>query len=228
MKRNKKKSPLVDNPLRLPGQSLEDQIQEIIGSEVLMVVFLPIFMIAQTVFYWLLWYQVIRIPNPLTITFFTIFISVYCFLKFFGIRRKIKTLRLGRDGERAVGQMLERFRDRGFKIFHDVVGQGFNLDHVIVCEYGVYCIETKTYSKPEKGECKVIVDNNGISINGYKSEKKIPIQAEAQKSWLEKQIAKLTGIKLTVKPVVVFPGWFIENRSKVSSLWVLEPKALHK
>ncbi len=49
---------------------------------------------------------------------------------------------------------------------------------------------------------------------------------EAQKKWLEKQILILTGIKLTVKPVIVFPGWYIENRNKRSDVWVLEPKAL--
>lgn len=116
--------------------------------------------------------------------------------------------------------------NKGYRIFHDLIGDEFNLDHVIVSEHGVFSIETKTYSKPEKGECKIIYCEKGISINGYKPEKKILIQVLAQKNWLEKQVLKLTGIKLIVKPTVVFPGWYVENRKKGNEIWVLEPKAL--
>lgn len=111
-------------------------------------------------------------------------------------------------------------------MFHDLVGDRFNLDHVIVCEHGVFSIETKTYSKPVKGECKVIVEKKGISVNGRKPETKILIQIEAQRHWLERKILMLTGIELAVKPVVVFPGWYVENRNKGGNVWVLEPKAL--
>lgn len=36
------------------------------------------------------------------------------------------------EGERAVGQFLEQLREQGFHVFHDVVGTGFNVDHVLV------------------------------------------------------------------------------------------------
>ena len=142
------------------------------------------------------------------------------------VRKRIRALRQGRDGEKAVGQLLDALREKGYRIFHDLIGGEFNLDHVIVCEHGVFSIETKTYSKPDKGECKIICSVEGISINGYKPEKKILIQAKAQKNWLEKHIVNLTGINLNVKSVVVFPGWFIDNQNKASDVWVLEPKAL--
>jgi len=226
MKNKRKKSPLILNPLRIVGQSLDEEIQGVVNSEALAIFLIPFLVIGFTIYNWLLWYQIITIPNPLILTFFSIFLSIYSLFRFFKVRNNIRSLRLGRDGERAVGQTLDSLRKSGYRVFHDLVGQGFNIDHVLVSEYGVFCIETKTFSKPEKGECKVIVTEEGISINGFKSDRKILIQAEAQKAWLEKQITKLTGIKLTVKPVVVFPGWFIENRYKGSNVWVLEPKAL--
>jgi hypothetical protein len=65
-----------------------------------------------------------------------------------------------------------------------LVGEGFNLDHVIVSELGIFSVETKTYSKPTKGGCK-IYSEEGISIPGYKPDKKIVIQVLAQKSWLK-------------------------------------------
>jgi len=222
----KKKSPLIGNPLRTPGQSLDEEIQEILDGEVFSYLFLPLVM-AMLVFYnWLLWFQIIQLPNPTILTFALCIISIFSVYKILKLKKRIKKLRLGRDGEKAVGQTLDALRAKKYRVFHDVIGGKFNLDHVIVSEHGVFSIETKTYSKPEKGECKIIYSDEGISINGYKPEKKILIQVSAQKKWLEKQIVKLTGIKLKVKPVVVFPGWYIENRNKRNDIWVLEPKAL--
>jgi hypothetical protein len=34
------------------------------------------------------------------------------------------------------------------------------------------------------------------------------------------------GKKFPVRGVVVFPGWFVEQRAPRGSVWVLEPKAL--
>ncbi len=221
-----KKSPLKDNPLRLPGQSIDEEIQKIMDEEVISYLLLPTMMILFSVWNWLLWYQVIPVSHPIPLTIIAIGLSVYSFFRLLKTKRRIKSLQLGLDGERAVGQTLDSLRSGGFRVFHDIVGNGFNLDHVIVSEYGVFAVETKTRSKPKKGECKISVSGKGISINGGAHEKKILIQAEAQKSWLEKQIIKLTGIKCSVKPVVLFPGWYIENATHGNSVWVLEPKAL--
>lgn len=221
-----KKSPLKDRPLRTPGQSLDDEIQKVIDDEVTVLALAPLVFILVTIWDWLLWYEVIKPSNPVFITMVTISLFIYSFFRFLKVKKRLKSLRQGRDGERAVGQTLDTLKRKGYRVYHDLIGEGFNIDHVIVCEQGIFSIETKTYSKPEKGECKIVVDGDGISINGYKPEKKIQIQAEAQKNWLEKHVAKLTGIKLSVKPVIVFPGWYVESRNSGNNVWVLEPKAL--
>jgi hypothetical protein len=221
------KSPLKDRPLRIPGQSLNEEIQNILDDELTTISLLPLFLIVLTTYDWLLWYQVIKLPNPIQFTVVTIVILFYSIYRFIKLRKRLRSVRLGMDGERAVGQTLEALRRKGYRVFHDLIGEGFNLDHVIISGHGVFSVETKTYSKPAKGECKIIYNGDGLSINGYKPDKKIIIQALAQKSWLEKQIATLTGVKVSVKPVVVFPGWYIENHQhNKEELWVLEPKAL--
>jgi hypothetical protein len=58
-------------------------------------------------------------------------------VRFSQIRRRVKRPRLGRDGERCVGQFLERLREDDAQIFHDVPAEGFNLDHVIVSPNGI-------------------------------------------------------------------------------------------
>ena len=53
------------------------------------------------------------------------------------------------------------------------------------------------------------------------------IQAKAQASWLQRLLAESTGKTLPVRPVILFPGWYIEDsRASRKDLWVLEPKAL--
>jgi hypothetical protein len=55
------------------------------------------------------------------------------------------------------------------------------------------------------------------------------VQARAQAAWLRGLLVESTGRPLNVFPVVVFPGWFIEqSEGSLRSIWVLEPKALPK
>ena len=61
--------------------------------------------------------------------------QVYANTRFFSAARKGQSLQLNlvdRHGERAVGQYLERLRESGPRVFHDVPGVGFNLDHVVI------------------------------------------------------------------------------------------------
>jgi hypothetical protein len=39
-------------------------------------------------------------------------------------------------------------------------------------------------------------------------------------------LEKSTGERFVVRGVVVFPGWFVEQRSPRGLVWVLEPKSL--
>ena len=41
--KNDNKSPLKDRPLRMPGQSLDDEIQKILGEELFSALLLPFF-----------------------------------------------------------------------------------------------------------------------------------------------------------------------------------------
>ncbi|MGZ8193528.1 MAG: nuclease-related domain-containing protein, partial [Methylobacter sp.] len=152
----------------------------------------------------------------------------YSTVKIIRAKKRIKTLRQGRDGEKAVGQYLERLRENGAKVFHDIPAKDFNLDHVVICKSGVYVIETKTFSKPNKGEAKIIYNGDAILLNGKNENNKPIIQVKAAGKWLNELIHESTGRKFNIKPVVVFPGWYIEPtaEAKTSEVWVLNPKAL--
>ena len=126
-------------------------------------------------------------------------------------RRKLKALKQGRDGERAVGQFLEDLRGKGNFIFHDVVGEGFNLDHVIIGPKGIFTIETKTISKPVKGNASIKYDGNMVTILGYSPERNPIMQAKAQAHWLKDLLHEETGKRVHVKPIIVYPGWYVDG-----------------
>ncbi len=143
-------------------------------------------------------------------------------------RKKIKALRLGRDGEMAVGQYLESLRENGAKVFHDIQGEGFNLDHVVIDKSGIYVIETKTFSKPDKGQTIVTYDGEKVFVNGKEPDRNPVIQVKAACHWLKELLKESTGKDCNPRPVVVFPGWFVQPtvEAKNSDVWVLNPKAL--
>lgn len=98
----------------------------------------------------------------------------------------------------------------------------------MICKSGLYVIETKTYSKPDKGEARVLFNGEALSFNGKKGANKPLIQVKAASRWLKELVEESTGQKVMVKPMIVFPGWYIETtyEAKASDVWVLNPKSL--
>lgn len=125
-----------------------------------------------------------------------------------------------------MGQFLERLRDRGYQVFHDVVGPGFNVDHVLIGPAGVFSVETKTWNKPIRGEARISVQGDRLLAAGLELDRNPIVQAKAQASWLKTLLLDSTSRTFDVFPVVLFPGWFVEPSVGGCAVWVLEPKAL--
>ena len=161
-------------------------------------------------------------------TFFAALVVVYVVFKIKKTLKQIKSLRLGRDGERIVGEYLDALREDGHRVFHDLLGDNFNLDHVIVSTKGIFVVETKTYSKPVKGDDKIQYDGEKITIAGRKPTIEPIVEVTSASKWLKNILKESTGKDYSIKPVVVFPGWFIETKDDgwKSPVWVMNPKAL--
>lgn len=221
---NDKKSPLTASPLRNPGQSLDEKIQSLVEDTLSSYGTTLIFVIALTLMEWTRWG--LNTPySPIGFTLVCAVIVPICVVQIIKRKREIKFLKQGRDGERAVGQYLELLRESGCRVFHDIIGDGYNIDHVVVCEHGVFAVETKTYSKPSKGEARIERTESKLVINGA-TNTNIVIQARAEAISLTNIISESTGRRVNVKPVVLFPGWFVESKSNNDDVWVLNPKAL--
>jgi hypothetical protein len=95
----------------------------------------------------------------------------------------------------------------------------------VISTHGIYAIETKTWSKPWPS-AKVLVEGDNLQVAGEEPDRDPIIQAAAAASWLEKLLLLSTDKRFLVRGVVVFPGWFVEQRGPRGDVWVLEPKML--
>jgi hypothetical protein len=221
------KSPLKAKPLRNPGESSDRQLQEIMYDKVLPYVVLAFIFAVVAGLEWWRWYFNLP-PSPwLFTTIAALALAMSIWKARWGLRMT-KRIKLGRDGEKAVGQFLERLRESGAQVFHDIPGDCFNLDHVVIHESGFYVIETKTHSISVRGEPKLFYDGEHVSKNGMWPDRNPITQVRAARKWLSDLIKESTGRTFPGKAVVVYPGWYIEAtaEAKASDVWVLNPKAL--
>lgn len=224
MRKQKYKSPIKTKPLRRPGQSLATKNINLILDNIYYYLFLAIMFSCFAFFEWLHWLQIM----PITPWFYTMFalVSIGLFIfKYMKISKVIQRNKQGLDGEREVGELLEKLRINGHEVFHDIVFVGFNVDHVVVCKKGIFCIETKTYSKPAKGETKLTFDGETLTVNGFRSKAPI-IQVKAASKSIQELVEQTSGKKCYVRPVLLFPGWFVDSKNKINEndIWALHPK----
>ena len=222
-------SPIKAKPLRQAGQSLRDTLDDLVFDK------LQTLMLITTLL-WLLafveWVRKLQGADPAAelYTFIAAGFSVYAFARGYDYFKQARNIKLGLDGEQAVGEYLNRLVAKGYRVYHDIPCTKGNIDHVIICSRGVFTIETKTRSKPEKGDAVATFDGESITFNGYRNDDAPIRQARAQSAYLKTLLKEETGHDYPVKPVVVIPGWFVESLpgSHQSSVWVLNPKAVHK
>lgn len=137
----------------------------------------------------------------------------------------ISNYRLGLQGEQVVGQALTELLAKGYRVYHDLQFDGFNIDHVLVGPSGVYCIETKARSKSDKVDGHKVV-YNGRTLLFPNGEESWGLEQAVQNSkYLSHWLAKSSGEKVMVHPVLVLPGWFIE-REAMGQVHVLNHKQI--
>jgi len=221
-----KRSPLRDKPLRHAGQSLDEQIDDK-ALRVLYWVILAGTTITMTFNEWARYYY--PQPNkPILLTLIAIIIVIVAVIITLRAMQDIKKLKLGRDGEKIVAEELIELIRQGATVFHDIQGNKFNLDHVVVSPHGIFLVETKTYSKPVKKDAKISFDENHVFIDGREYERNPIDQVRASTKWLQDLLKESTGIQFPIRPVILFPGWWTEPMKRGQNVWILNPKSLPK
>jgi len=219
------RSPLKERPLRHAGQSLQDEIEDLLYGEVLKYAVMVLMAVVMAAIEWWRWFHPSP-PAPIAISIVAVGAMAYAAFRVHRLWPRLQPLKLGRDGERIVGQQLEELRSKGCHVFHDIPGEGFNLDHVLVSTRGIFSVETKTLSKPASGEGKVVFDGECIRIAGRTPDRDYLVQAAAQRRWLRDLLHEMTGQQFAVRSVIVFPGWFVLEEAFSPEVRVLNPKFL--
>ncbi len=222
------KSPLKEKPARLPGQSQDEYLSEFIDDKLVYPLVIIAVVIVLIVIEWVKYLNPTP-PRPVLFSLIGLFVIVYSFYVIKKNMKKAGKIRLGRDGERTVGQHLEELRTIGCSVIHDVQGDNFNLDHVLVCPQGVFTVETKTWSKRDSHET-IKLEGANLVVNGQKSMRHPIEQSLSQSRWLRNTLREFTGRDFAVRSVLVFPGWFIDKEAnkfaRGKGVWLLNPKAL--
>jgi hypothetical protein len=128
---------------------------------------------------------------------------------------ELDKLRLGFDAEVAVGQELDQLMRDGAAVFHDMPAERFNIDHVVIARQGVFAVETKGYSKPNREggseDATVVYDGKTLALPERSGSWAIE-QALRQAKWLAGWLTGATGEPIHVTPAVAMPGWFVDRK----------------
>ena len=147
------RSPIKDKPLRAPGQSLQEERDAIWEDKLEPWLLLAAFVFALALWEWFRYFRPMP-PQPWLMSACAVGVLGFAAWRLRRHRPRIG-VRQGIEGEKAVGQFLDRLRGDGYHVFHDVQGDGFNIDHVLIGAAGVFTVETKTWSKPTKGDARI-------------------------------------------------------------------------
>jgi hypothetical protein len=123
--------------------------------------------------------------------------------------RKVVQLNRGERGELRVAEVLDDLRSSGYRAFHDLVQEGFNIDHVVVGPAGVFAIETKFRS----GSGEITFRNGeGLFVGGFPDERDCLKQARGNAREMNQLIKETCQLDIWVKPVVVFvDDWKVKD-----------------
>lgn len=209
--RRGRRSPLTVQMLRAPGESLSgliEKLSEDIDSYLVVSTVIPLMCFSTYLSTYYLGDTKISCV-PLLIV--GVASTAFCWVKIATLIKMRGALSLGLDCERAVGQELNQLMLDGFRVYHDFPAENFNIDHIVIGSNGVFAVETKGRAKPMKGDVNIIFDGQGLKFPTH-YEKEPFDQAKRQAVWLAKWLTSAVGTQVSVRPVLVFPGWYIERK----------------
>ena len=214
--------PFTDLPLRPPGESLRLEIERLTERfetnllQLILTGTLPLAFFLTLPFQW-----PFIVPTAVAVSIG----YVYFGRGMVATAEELWKYRLAYMGERVVGEELNQLLAQGFRVFHDIPFENFNIDHVIVGPPGVFIVETKTRRKPSdiKGQPRATVVFDGARLEFPKWTETAAIdQARRNARTAEQWLTKATGEPVTACAILTYPGWWVERKA-VSDVNVLNP-----
>lgn len=128
-----------------------------------------------------------------------------------------------------MGEELNQLMADGFRVFHDVPFDDYNIDHVLVGVTGVFAVETKAKRKPVKqGEKKYRALYDGQTLRFPHGDGSDALnQARRNAKSLEQWLRSATADRVDAEAIVTVPGWYIERTGR-GDVAVLAPTEIRK
>ena len=135
---------------RVQGEALQTKIRDL-EFNFYEIVIVPIYFGILAIFSWLIGFGImfLNLVSALILTLITIITAFRARKKYLQNCETLKKYRKGLEGERFVGEMLNNFSSDSVRVFHDIPGERFNVDHIIVstrnactskyCKQGARC-----------------------------------------------------------------------------------------
>lgn len=191
------RKPIKEKMLRAPGETLRRQMERFDENIVDYVFGLILYGFGCFLAFGV--YVKIRKEAPHLGIEMIVFWVVVLIVTLFVARKAIEILRhqrnlfLGFQGERAVGEELNKLMLDGCLVFHDIPSDAdWNVDHVVVAPTGVFAIETKTRRKGKcpkgKRDYEVIYDGRTLEFPHCRDSHGID-QAKANAKWLSRHLS---------------------------------------
>lgn len=214
------RAPIAEEPLREPGESLREQFNDTLLDKVVVwwVVALAASIHAALDLY--RWYFAVP-PAPVIAAIIATVLLAVAVWRTIAWWPQLRNISRGLRGERQLGQFLQNeLISKGYRVFHDLEDDRGNIDHVAIGPAGIFSIETKTVHKPMKGQSRVQFDGQRVLVNGRPPDRDPIVQARACAASLQNILREELGKSYEIQPVVIYPGWFVEE-ARVSDVWVL-------
>lgn len=134
----------------------------------------------------------------------------------------------GLKAELYTAQELNRLMALGCTVLHDLPGEQFNIDHVVIGPKAVYAVETKSVRKPpatgKKDHYKVAYNGKTLRFPDFSDSKRLH-QTKRQADWLKAYLKQATGLAVPVVPALALPGWWIDpiGQAAASEVSVFNP-----
>lgn len=213
-RKSNRQSPLTRSLLRSPGHSLRRKIEGFdfeIDALFVVTLMIPLIAFAGHISVSYFGGEPESISRILASSFVATLALAFAVKRLLPLLKKRREFVLGLEGELATGEELNQLMLDGCRVFHDVPTRYGNVDHVVVSESGVYCINTKMPGKPDEG-AKFQVDYDRGMMRFPDREFRIPSdQVETEAKCLSDFLTSATGNQVEVEPLLAYPGWFIER-----------------
>ena len=216
-------------PLRPPGESLRRKIESLTAEQDSEMVALAISAYIASVLY---------LASPGSIRAYAIGAGA-CLFVLKVLQAVPKLLKLTRQkwnhqlrfvGEQLVAEELNQLLNSGYRVFHDVPCQGYNIDHVIVGSTGVFAVETNTHRRPKKNgkevEPRVRYDGDTLFWPVGRETGAVD-QALFNGRSLGHWLGPAIGQPVVVQAIVTIPGWSIDDNQQ-HRVWVVRPQTLRE